>query len=146
VSVLPSVLSIVHLIGLALAVGAATVKLLLLLACTRDASFLNVYIQTARIITRPIIAGMILLTLSGIGWLVIGFPYSPLLGVKVVLVAALWVLGPLIDNIVEPAFTKLAPERGGPSSPAFIRAQRQYVVTEVVATSLFYVIIIIWVW
>jgi hypothetical protein len=68
-----------------------------------------------------------------------------LLIVKVVLVAAIWMLGPLIDNVVEPKFLKLAPGAEEPPSPPFIRTQKQYLTLEVVATLLFYIIIVIWV-
>lgn len=139
-------LTVAHLIGLALGVGAATVKLFLLLKCRRDVSFLKVYLQVARAITRHIIAGMILLTLSGIGFLVVGLPFTARLAVKVVFVAALWALGPIIDNVVEPRFRTLAPEPGAPASSEFITAQRRYVAIEVLATSLFYLIIVLWTW
>lgn len=139
-------LTLAHLIGLALGAGAATVKLFLLLKCRSDKSFLKVYFQVARAITRLIIAGMILLTLSGIGFLVVGLPFTPRLAVKVVFVAALWALGPIIDNVFEPKFATLAPEPGAPASPAFITAQQRYVAIEVLATSLFYLIIVIWIW
>jgi hypothetical protein len=75
-------LTLGHLVGLALGVGAATVKLFLLLKCRKDTTFLKVYIQVARTITQQIIAGMILLTLSGIGLLVVGFPFTSRLAVK----------------------------------------------------------------
>jgi hypothetical protein len=139
-------LTVAHLIGLALGMGAATAKLFLLLRCRRDTSFLKVYLEVARTITRQIIAGMILLTLSGLGFLFIGFPFTSRLTVKVVFVAALWALGPMIDNVVEPKFRTLAPEPGAAPSPEFITAQRRYVAIEVLATSLFYLIVVIWLW
>ena len=139
-------LTLAHLIGLALGVGAATVKVFLLLKCRRDTSFLKVYIQVARVITRQIVAGMIRLTLSGIGFLVVGFPFTSRLAMKVIFVAALWALGPIIDNVIEPKFRTLAPEPGAPASPEFITAQQRYVAIEVLATSLFYLIIVIWTW
>ena len=139
-------LTVAHLIGLALGVGAATVKLFLLLKCRKDPAFLNVYLQVARMITRQIIAGMALLTLSGIGFLMVGFPFTSRLAVKVVVVAALWALGPIIDNILEPRFLALAPAVGVPVSREFIKAQGRYVATELLATSLFYLIIVIWTW
>lgn len=145
-SALPSVLSLAHFVGLGLAVGAATVKLLLLLKCRGNTGFVSVYIAVARVVTRPIIVGMVLLTLSGIGWLLMGFPWTPLLTVKIVLVAALWAVGPLIDNVVEPRFLRLAPGPGIPASSEFSRAQRRYLVWEVVATSFFYLVVVIWVW
>lgn len=140
-----SLLSLVHLLGLALAVGSATVKVVLLLKCKSDPAFLPVYVKVARPITRQIILGLVLLTLSGVGWLLIGYPFTPLLVVKLVLVAAIWVLGPIIDNVVEPGFQKLAPVSGEPPSPAFSRIQKRYLGLEVSATLLFYVIVIIWV-
>jgi hypothetical protein len=139
-------LTVGHLVGLALGVGAATVKLILLLKCRKNTAFLKVYVQVARTITRQIVAGMILLTLSGIGFLIAGFPFTSRLSVKVVGVAALWVLGPTIDNVFEPKFRTLAPEAGAQPSPEFIRVQRQYVAIETLATSLFYLIMVIWLW
>lgn len=140
-----SLLSLVHLFGLALAVGSATVKVVLLLRCRSDPRFLPAYLAVARPITRLIILGLILLTLSGVGWLLLGYPFTPLLVVKIALVAAVWALGPIIDNVVEPRFRKLVPSSGEAASPTFSRIRRTYLVLEVSATLLFYVIIVIWV-
>ena len=140
---LPSFLSVAHLVGLALGLGAATVKLALLLRCRADRAFLPVYQEVARPITRQIVLGMILLTLSGVGWLFLGYPWTPLLVVKLVLVAAIWVLGPVIDNVAEPNFTALAPAPGSAASPAFLRAQGRYLALESLATSLFYVLVVL---
>ena len=142
---LPSLLSLAHLIGFALAVGCATAKLTLLVRCKADHAFVPTYIAVARPITRLIILGLALLTLSGIGWLLVGYPLTLLLAVKLVLVGAIWVLGPVIDNVVEPRFRQLAPASGESPSPAFRQAQRQYLRLEVIATGLFYVIVVMWV-
>ena len=142
---LSSILTLIHLIGLALAVGAATVKVALLLKCRADAAFVPVYLKVARPITRLIILGLVLLTLSGIGWLLLGYPFTSLLTAKLILVGAIWVLGPVIDNVAEPKFVKLSPAPGEPATADFIRAQRQYLALEIIATLLFYVIIVLWV-
>lgn len=141
-----SVLSVVHLVGLGLGLGSATVKLVLLARCTADPAFVQTYLQVARPITRQIILGMILLTLSGVGWLFLGYGLTALLAAKLVLVAGIWVLGPVIDNVVEPRFRALAPAPGGPPTPGFLQIQRRYMVWEIVATSLFYIIIVMWAW
>ncbi len=65
---LPSILSLAHLLGLALGVGAATAKLTLLLRCHADHALVPVYVKVAKPITRQIVLSIILLTLSGIGW------------------------------------------------------------------------------
>ncbi len=140
-----SFLSLAHLVGLALGVGSATVKLILLVKCKADFAFVPVYLKVAKLITRQIVVGLVLLTLSGIGWLLMAYPFTLLLVVKLILVVMIWVLGPFIDNVVEPKFQKLAPTPGESASSAFIRIQKQYLALEVIATVLFYVIVVIWV-
>lgn len=140
-----SLLSLAHLVGLALAVGCATAKLTLLLRTRTDPAFVPAYLAIARPITRLIVLGLALLTLSGIAWLLFGYGFTPRLVAKLILVGVIWVLGPVIDNVVEPRFRDLAPGPGGSASAAFVRAQRQYLLIEILATGLFYVIVAMWV-
>lgn len=83
------VLSATHLIGLAPGIGSATVKLVLLLQCRADPGLAPTFLRVSRSITRLIILGMILLTLSGIGWLFLGYGFTPRFLAKLVLVAAI---------------------------------------------------------
>jgi hypothetical protein len=52
------------------------------------------------------------------------------------------VLGPVIDNVAEPRFRRLAPAAGERPSPEFVAAERVYVALEVTATLLFYGLIV----
>jgi len=133
-----------HLVGLALAMGAATIKLSLLLKARAVPSYVPAYLAVARPITRQIIAGIVVLALSGIWSLVLGYPFTPKLAVKLAMVAAILVLGPVIDNVIEPRFRALAPAAGEPPSPAFVLARRRYLVVEALATLLFYAILVLW--
>lgn len=142
---LTSILITVHLLGLSFALGAATVKLILLYRCKADHGFISIYSRIARPITRTIIVGMILLTLSGIGWLLIGYSFTSRLIIKVIIFGAIWILGPIIDNVVEPRFFKLAPAPGEAASPEFVGITNKYLALETLAGGLFYVIVIIWV-
>lgn len=63
----PALLTFAHLVGLGLGVGAATAKLVLLLKSSADPAFLPAHIKVSKLLTRQIIIGMALLTLSGIG-------------------------------------------------------------------------------
>ena len=141
--ILSKLLMIVHVIGLVLAAGSATIKLLLLFKCNADYRFFPVYFKVAPMITRLIISGMILLTLSGIAWIIIGYSLEPLLIFKIVLVGFIWILGPIIDNVAEPKLKKFIhlPEQN--SAPAFIRIQQQHLLLEIAATVLMYAIAII---
>lgn len=142
---LPSLLTLTHLIGLVLGAGCATAKLTLLLRAGADPDLLPAYVAFAKPLTRWIVVGIGLLTLSGIGWLLYGYPLTPLLHVKLVLVAAIWVLGPVIDKVVEPNFRKLVPRPGESASGEFTRVRRRYLLLESIATGLFYVIVVMWV-
>ncbi len=140
-----SLLTLVHLTGLALAVGCASAKLALLFKSRSNQSFLPPYIAVSRPITKLLITGIILLTLSGIGWLIIGYDLTPLLIAKLVLVVVIWALGPIIDNVLEPKFRDLAPQPGAQATASFLHIQQRYVLVEAVATGLFYIIIVMWV-
>ena len=142
---LPSLLTFVHLVGLALAVGAATVKLVLLIKCRSNSELIPVFIKTSKPITQLIISGLFLLTFSGIGWLLMGYSFTTLLIIKLIFVAAIWILGPVIDNVIEPRFLKLAPANGQQASVEFAAALNKYLGMEIIATGFFYIIIIIWV-
>ena len=61
------------------------------------------------------------------------------------MVGVIWVLGPVIDNVVEPKFWNLAPAAGTPPSAEFIQIRRRYLVLESIATGLFYVIVLMWI-
>lgn len=142
---LRSLLAVAHLIGLALAVGSATSKLLLLLKSRVDQTFVPAYVKVAGPITRLILLGTVLLIFSGIGWLLIGYPLTPKLATKLVLVAAIVGTGAIMDRVIEPKFRALVPAQGAPVPPGFTRVQAQYLAFEVTATLLFYAVIIYWV-
>lgn len=139
-----AILSAVHLVGLALGLGAATTKTVLLLRCRADPDFIAAYLTVHRLITRVIIGGLLLLVLSGVGFFLVGTPLTGRLVVKLVLVAAIFALGPLIDNVAEPRYARTAPRPGASASPEFPNAQRFYVTLEVTATLLFYVVSALW--
>jgi hypothetical protein len=143
--VLPSLLLVAHLVGLALGVGAASAKLLLLLKTRLDGAFVPPYIEVAGSVTRLIQVGLVLLTLSGIGWIVLGYPVTSRLAAKLVLVGAIWVMGPVIDKVLEPRFRQLGLASGAVAAAAFVRVRRQYIALETAATSLFYAVIVYWV-
>jgi hypothetical protein len=142
---LTSLLVTLHLLGLSFGLGASTVKVVLLFRTKSDPAYIPVFTRTSRPITGVIIVGLVLLTLSGIGWLLMGYGFSTRLIVKLILVALIWILGPYIDNVVEPKFNKLAPATGEAASPEFAAVQSQYLVLDTIAGGLFYVIVFMWV-
>ena len=139
-----SLLPLAHLLGLGLALGSATTKLTLLLKSKADHVFVSTYVAVTRPITRLILTGTALLVVSGIGWLVMGYPLTDLLIIKLVLVGVIIALGTTLDKLVEPKFLKLAPNPGQPPSPEFIQVQNRYILIETTATGLYYATVIMW--
>ena len=145
-STIVSVLYLFHLIGLTFGMGAATAKTVLLLESRRDRIFVPAFLRASRLMTRLIVVGLVLLILSGAAWFfAAGLRVTPRFVLKLVLVAAIFGIGPLIDNAVTPEYERLAPAGGEPVSPDFLRIERRYVALEITATLLFYAITIMWV-
>jgi len=141
---LDTLLPVVHIVGLVLAVGAATAKSVLLLRASRDQTFVPHYISVVPSLTRLILAGMLLLILSGVGWLLSGYPLSGHLIAKLVLVGCVLGLGPMVDKVVEPKYFRLATALEPGSEGTLRQARNQYIAIELTATFLFYAIIVYW--
>jgi hypothetical protein len=133
------VVTFIHLSGLVLGVGAATVKLALMLSANFDRTLVPAYLRVSKVITRFIVLGLVILTISGVVLLVLGAKFTPLLVAKLVMVAAVWGIGPFIDKAVEPKFARLAPAPGEEATPEFISIQKRYLRLEAAALFLFYV-------
>jgi hypothetical protein len=138
-----SILLWIHLLGLTMCVGLATAKVILLVKCYRDVTFVPVYLKVVKPLTQILVLGLILMTLTGIIWLIMGYGFSNTMIVKLVLVAVVWVLGILIDKVSEPKFIRLAPANGEAASPAFVLIQKKHLALETVAALIFYILIII---
>lgn len=136
-------LLLTHVVGLGLALGGSTAKIILLFRCRADHSFYKVFFKVTKPLTGIIIAGMILATLSGIGWLITKYPLRPLLIGKIVLVGLLWVLGPIIDNIAEPRLRKEITAAGLEPGTGFSAAKNRHLLLEIIATLLMYAVTII---
>jgi hypothetical protein len=135
----------VHIIGLAIGVGAATVKLVILIKARQDNTIVPYYLKVAKPITQLIIFGIVLLTISGIGFIIEGYPLTTQLTIKLIFVALLWIIGPIIDNAIEPEFIKSAPAIGDQPTQEFTKVHKKYLTLEILATLIFYIVIVIWI-
>ena len=137
---------LVHLVALALAMGAATAKNVLLYGCRRQPSRVPFFLAVEGQITAQIIVGQVLLTLSGIAYAyLLDYSLTPRLMAKVGLLSLVWVLGPTIDRVVSPALKRAAADGVEPPSPALERALGRYLFWDLAATGLFYAIVVLWV-
>ena len=136
-------MGLVHIVGLALGVGSATVKITLLLKCRGDSAYVPAYLQVVGWITRLLVLGLILATASGIVLLWRVYPFTPLMITKLVLVGLLWAIGPVIDKVAEPGFRQLAPAPGETVTPEFKQALKKYLAVEMTGGILFYAVVVL---
>ena len=137
------ILKLAHLIGLALGLGSATVKIALLLRCNRNYNLYPDFIKASKPVTRLLISGIILLVLSGTGWLITGYPLTTLMIIKIILVVLVFASGAVIDNVVEPTLKKLLPTPGESPTQPFIQIQKRHLLLEIAATMAMYAITVI---
>ena len=135
-----SFLNFLHLLGLTFGVGGLTVKLRLLVKCNSDLDFVPVFFEVVKPITMIIILGQVLLTITGIGWMFLGYTFTPLIIVKIVLLGLLWVLEPVIDIVFQPKVEKFVHSAGCIASLSFIRSLKHLLIAEIAATGIFYVL------
>ena len=64
--------------------------------------------------------------------------------VKVGLLLIVWVLGPTIDRVVSPALRRAAAGGVEPPSPELEHAVGRYLLWDVLATAIFYAIVVFW--
>ena len=138
-----NLLTLVHVIGICLGVGSATVKSTLLLKSRVDLQYIPAFIKIVKPVTRILIIGFILATLSGVTALILGYPLLPVMVVKIVVVGLVWIIGPVIDNRILPTYLMHAPMAGDAPTKEFRIVQNKFVVLELSATLLFYVIVIL---
>lgn len=141
---LGELLPVFHFVGLALALGCGTAKLVLLAKSGTDHTAVSAFLVVSRSLTRLIIAGMVLVAITGTVWMIDGYPFTTTLIVKLVLLGIVLVLGPVIDNVIEPVFRKSAPVAGETASPEFVSVRKKYILVETTATGLFYVVLVLW--
>ncbi|MFW9965391.1 MAG: hypothetical protein ACFFCX_17595 [Candidatus Sifarchaeia archaeon] len=137
------IITLVHIIGIALGVGGASIKLVLFMKSYYNKNFTPAYTVVAEPISQLIFLGMILLTVSGIGYALVGYPEGSSLLVKHVLVVLLWVVGPLISKVYGPRFITLAPKPSESPTSEFLQVRKQLLVLEVLGTVCFYAVSII---
>jgi hypothetical protein len=138
-----SLLPVVHLLGLALATGAATVKVAMALRSTRDTGFVRTFLASRKLLASFIILGLLLATVSGVIWLLQGYSWSPRLIGKVIVVGMIWLIGPVIDNVIEPKLDRLAPVGDEPPTAEFKVQQRLHLTCEIAAAVLMYVVFVL---
>lgn len=137
------ILALAHLVGIVFGIGAATVKIILLFKCRSNAGFIPIFLGVLKPVTMVIVIGQFLLTLSAIGLMVSGYPFTTIIILKIILLGCLWILGPTIDKVFEPKFEKLAPRQGESADPQFVKALNQFLAAEVFANGLFYAALIL---
>lgn len=126
-----------HIIGLAFGVGGVTVNAVLMMKARSDKELASIMVKVEKAIGPLIFLGLGLLTLSGIGFLGLGYPLTRTLSIKLFLVAALWAEGPLIRYHTS-RLAKLALGPNESSSLEFLSTKKKVQALRAVGVILWY--------
>jgi hypothetical protein len=126
-----------HTVGLAFGLGGVTANVMLMIKARFDKELASTIIKILKTIGTLIFLGLVLLTISGIGFMRLGYPLTRTLAVKHVLVVALWIEGPLIFYLTS-KLAKLSPKQGEPPSPKLISTRRKMQALAAVGLVLWY--------
>ena len=140
---LDHLLILLHLLGLGFAVGAATLKLLFIYRCKKNPDFIPVFLKVLKPITGILLSGLILLTVTGIVWVIMSYSFTSLLIVKVVLVTLIWLIGPIIDKVVEPKFVRQGLAYSEESKSEFKKQWTNYFFIELIADLIIAAVIVL---
>ena len=113
----------VHTVGLAFGLGGVTINVVLMIKARFDKELASTIIKVSKTIGPLIFLGLVLLTISGIGFMRLGYPLTRTLAVKHILVVALWIEGPLIFYLTS-KLAKLSPTPSEPPSLKFLSTRR----------------------
>lgn len=118
---------VLHSIGIAWGLGAATIGFLGMRKGQKDPQFGQAWTKFLPTITNLIWIALILLVVSGVGLLVLHpatVNYSAAMwGIKHVVVYFIIVAGIIITLVIAPKLKRLAPQAGANPSPEFLKAR-----------------------
>ena len=130
---------LVHTFGLAFGLGGVTINVALMIKARFDKELASVMSKVSKIIGPLIFLGLVLLTISGIGFMRLGYLLTRTLAVKHILIVALWIEGPLIFYFTS-KLEKLSPKLSEPPSPKFLSTRRKMQALAAVGLVLWYTI------
>ncbi|MHA2301641.1 MAG: hypothetical protein ACXACD_11870 [Candidatus Thorarchaeota archaeon] len=117
-----------------------TANFALMLKSRSDKEFGPIFMKASEPIAKIISLGLILVTLSGVGFYAIGYPETQLLLIKHVLVVALWINGFIMMFYLQPKLKGLAPRPDKPPTPEFFLVQKQMQTLGIIGIVLWYAI------
>jgi len=127
----------IHVVGLAFGLGGVTANVVLMIKARFDKELASIMSKVSKTIGPLIFLGLVLLTLSGIGFVRLGYPLTRTLIVKLHLVAVLWVESLLISYLSS-KLGRLAPKLGKPPSLKFLSTRRKMQALVAVGVVLWY--------
>jgi hypothetical protein len=126
-----------HTIGLAFGLGGVTASFVLMIKSRFDRELASTIINVSKTIAPLIFLGLVLLTISGIGFMRLGYPLTRTLAIKHALVVALWIVGPIMLYLTS-KLEKLSSKPGEPPSPKFLSTRTKVQALAVVGLVLWY--------
>lgn len=139
-------LMIGHIVGVAVGAGGATMSDVLFLTSLRDNRIDHSELRLLKIASQVVVIGLVLLTLTGIGFLLTGSPPSPRFWAKMTIVTIASVNGFIMHRKLFPIFEKCAKEGIKVGSADFIQHTPLLIIAGPVSAISWYAAIVLGIW
>ena len=143
---LQTFLLIGHIIGVALGAGGATMSDILFVTSIGDNKIDDSELRLLKIASKVVVAGLVLLTLSGIGFLLNGSPTSPRFWAKMTIVGIAAVNGFVMHRLLFPIFERCARDGVEVNSAEFTQHSHLLLIAGPVSAISWYAALILGTW
>lgn len=145
-SLLHTFLLIGHIVGVAIGAGGATMSDALFVTSIGDNRIDRSELRLLKMASKIVVAGLVLLTITGIGFLLTGSPTSPRFWAKMTIVLIASINGFVMHNVLFPIFEQCARDGTAISSAQFTRYAPHLVIAGPVSAISWYSAIILGSW
>lgn len=145
-NLLHTFLIIGHIIGVAIGAGGATMSDILFVTSIADNRIDDSELRLLKIASKVVVIGLLLLTVTGIGFLLTGSPTSPRFWAKMTIVLIAALNGFVMHRLLFPIFARCAREKTAIGSAEFTRYTPLLVVAGPVSAISWYAALILGAW
>ena len=145
-NLLHTFLIIGHIVGVAIGAGGATMSDVLFVTSIADNRIDRSELRLLKIASKVVVIGLLLLTVTGLGFLLTGSPTSPRFWAKMTIVLIAAVNGFVMHRLLFPLFERCARERTAIGSAEFTRYTPLLVVAGPVSAISWYAAIVLGAW
>ena len=138
------VLRYIHLISMAFGVGGSTLAMIISRKIDKNPEIAPIIMELIKPVSKLIRLGLILLILSGLGFMVLGskgYIYQPFFLAKMLTVSIISINAILMKFVLNPKLRKLIKKSGSKSSPELLKVKKYIKLSNIISLVAWYLVV-----